>query len=84
MTGGIQPFRIEIPQVNVDYLHDRLASASWPGELPGVARTRGIPQAGPRAGRRVLDRVPPRPVLAGDGGPVQLGAGLQAFFGLLR
>src|SRR5258707_5911011 len=43
MTDGIQPFRIEIPQADVDYLHDRLASARWPGELPGVARTRGIP-----------------------------------------
>src|SRR5260221_5436728 len=43
MTDGIQPFRIEIPQADVDYLHDRLASARWPGELPGVAWTRGIP-----------------------------------------
>src|SRR5260221_695687 len=43
MTDGIQPFRMEIPQADVDSLHDRLASARWPGELPGVAWTRGIP-----------------------------------------
>ncbi len=43
MTETIQPFRIEIPQADVDYLHDRLATARWPGELPGVGRTRGMP-----------------------------------------
>ena len=41
MSDGIQPFRIEIPQADVDYLHDRLASARWPGELPGVGCARG-------------------------------------------
>ena len=43
MSDDIQPFRIEIPQADVDDLHDRLASARWPGELPGVGWTRGIP-----------------------------------------
>src|SRR5215469_16058027 len=43
MSDGIQPFRIEIPQADVDYLHGRLANARWPGELPGVGWTRGIP-----------------------------------------
>jgi epoxide hydrolase len=43
MTDGIQPFRIEIPQSEVDYLHNRLATARWPGELPGVGWTRGMP-----------------------------------------
>ena len=43
MSDAIQPFRIEIPQGDVDYLHDRLANARWPGELPGVEWTRGIP-----------------------------------------
>ena len=43
MSDAIQPFRIEIPQGDVDYLHDRLAHARWPGELPGVEWTRGIP-----------------------------------------
>jgi hypothetical protein len=40
---GIRSFRIEIPQAEIDYLHDRLRSARWPGELPGVGWTRGIP-----------------------------------------
>jgi epoxide hydrolase len=43
MSEPIQAFRIEIPQADVDYLHDRLASARWPGELPGAAWERGIP-----------------------------------------
>ena len=43
MSNGIRPFRIEIPQADVDYLHDRLASARWPGELPGVGWSRGMP-----------------------------------------
>ncbi|GLZ08076.1 hydrolase [Actinomadura sp. NBRC 104412] len=40
---SIGPFRIEIPQDDIDHLHDRLAQARWPGELPGVGWTRGIP-----------------------------------------
>jgi pimeloyl-ACP methyl ester carboxylesterase len=40
---SISPFRIDIPQADLDYLHDRLAHARWPGELPGVGRSRGIP-----------------------------------------
>jgi pimeloyl-ACP methyl ester carboxylesterase len=43
MSDGIRPFRIEIPQTDVDYLHDRLANARWPGELPGVEWARGVP-----------------------------------------
>jgi epoxide hydrolase len=43
MGDGIQPFRIEIPQADVDDLHGRLAGARWPGELPGVGWTRGVP-----------------------------------------
>jgi epoxide hydrolase len=43
MTDGIQPFRIEIHQDDVGYLHDRLTTARWPGELPGAGWTRGIP-----------------------------------------
>ena len=42
-TELIQPFRIEIPQADLDYLHDRLTNARWPGELPGVGWTRGVP-----------------------------------------
>jgi epoxide hydrolase len=43
MSDTIQPFRIQIPQPDVDYLHHRLATARWPGELPGTGWTRGIP-----------------------------------------
>src|SRR5215472_2507037 len=43
MSENIQPFRIEIRQADVDYLRDRLASARWPAELPGVGWTRGVP-----------------------------------------
>ncbi|MGH3757508.1 epoxide hydrolase family protein [Actinophytocola sp.] len=43
MSHEIRPFRIEIPEADLDYLHDRLANARWPGELPGVGWTRGVP-----------------------------------------
>jgi hypothetical protein len=39
MSDNIQPFRIQIPQPGVDYLHHRLATARWPGELPGTGWT---------------------------------------------
>jgi hypothetical protein len=40
---SVRPFRIEIPRADVGYPYDRLASARWPGELPGVAWARGVP-----------------------------------------
>jgi pimeloyl-ACP methyl ester carboxylesterase len=43
MSDEIRPFRIDIPQSDLDHLSDRLAGARWPGELPGVGWTRGIP-----------------------------------------
>ena len=43
MSDAILPFSIQIPQPDVDYLNDRLATARWPGELPGTGWTRGIP-----------------------------------------
>ena len=43
MSDDMQPFRIEIPQADVEYLRDRLANARWPGELPGVEWARGVP-----------------------------------------
>jgi pimeloyl-ACP methyl ester carboxylesterase len=43
MSDDLQPFRIEIPPADVEYLHDRLANARWPGELPGVKWARGVP-----------------------------------------
>src|SRR5262245_26925631 len=39
----MNPFRVEIPQADLDYLHDRLAHARWPGELPDVGWSRGVP-----------------------------------------
>ena len=40
---SIKPFRIDISQADIDHLHERLAAARWPGELPGVGWSRGIP-----------------------------------------
>lgn len=42
-SSDIRPFRIEIPQVNLDDLHDRLARTRWPDDLPGTGWERGIP-----------------------------------------
>jgi pimeloyl-ACP methyl ester carboxylesterase len=39
----IRPFRIQIPQADLDDLRDRLARTRWPDELPGVGWTRGVP-----------------------------------------
>jgi pimeloyl-ACP methyl ester carboxylesterase len=43
MSEEITPFTIEIPQGDLDHLHERLATARWPGELPGVEWARGVP-----------------------------------------
>ena len=43
MNDEIHRFRIEVPQSDLDDLHDRLAEARWPGEVPGVGWTRGVP-----------------------------------------
>jgi epoxide hydrolase len=39
----MQPFRIDIPQADVDELRRRLADTRWPTELPDVGWTRGVP-----------------------------------------
>jgi pimeloyl-ACP methyl ester carboxylesterase len=36
-------FRIDIPQADLDYLHDRLAHARWPASISGAGPERGIP-----------------------------------------
>jgi microsomal epoxide hydrolase len=41
--AGIRPFRIDVPQADIDDLHDRLARTRWPDELPGVAWAYGVP-----------------------------------------
>ena len=39
---GIRPFRIDIPQADVDDLRARLAGTRWPDQLPGVGWDYGI------------------------------------------
>jgi epoxide hydrolase len=39
----IRPFRIQIPQADLDDLADRLHRTRWPDELPGVDWSRGVP-----------------------------------------
>ena len=43
MTTDITPFRIDVPQSDLQDLHSRLAAARWPAALPGTGRSRGIP-----------------------------------------
>ncbi|MFI6497810.1 epoxide hydrolase family protein [Nonomuraea typhae] len=42
---SIRPFRIDIPQEQLDDLAARLAGTRWPDELPGVGWSRGVPVA---------------------------------------
>ncbi|GAA2378707.1 epoxide hydrolase family protein [Nonomuraea africana] len=39
----IRPFRIEIPQADVDDLRDRLRRTRWGSEIPGQGWSRGVP-----------------------------------------
>jgi epoxide hydrolase len=39
----IRPFRVDIPQADLDDLRDRLHRTRWPDELPGVGWSRGVP-----------------------------------------
>ncbi len=41
--SGIHPFRIEIPQADLDDLNERLGRTRFPQELPGVGWSRGVP-----------------------------------------
>ncbi|MDQ0063019.1 epoxide hydrolase family protein [Paenibacillus harenae] len=41
----IHPFRIEIPQAELDDLQNRLARTRWPDELPGVGWSYGTPMS---------------------------------------
>jgi epoxide hydrolase len=40
---NIQPFEVNIPQADLDDLHERLIRTRWPDELPGVGWSRGVP-----------------------------------------
>jgi pimeloyl-ACP methyl ester carboxylesterase len=42
-TAEIRPFRIEVSQAELDDLRDRLGRTRWPGEVPGIGWTRGVP-----------------------------------------
>ncbi|HLL50520.1 MAG TPA: epoxide hydrolase [Thermomicrobiales bacterium] len=39
----LQPFKVSIPQEDLDDLHERLVRTRWPDELPGVGWSYGVP-----------------------------------------
>ena len=39
----VHPFRIDVPQAQLDDLRERLAATRWPDELPGVDWSYGVP-----------------------------------------
>src|SRR5262249_9408961 len=41
--AAIWPFRIDVPQADLDALHERLSRTRWPDELPGVGWSQGVP-----------------------------------------
>lgn len=41
----MRPFRVDIPQAELDDLGRRLAATRWPDELPGAGWSRGVPLA---------------------------------------
>jgi epoxide hydrolase len=41
--GQIRPFRVQVPQADLDDLRERLAWTRWPDELPGSAGPAGCP-----------------------------------------
>jgi len=43
VSGELAPFRVEIPQADLDDLHERLARTRWPDELPDAGWDYGIP-----------------------------------------
>jgi epoxide hydrolase len=43
MTGNATPFKIDIPQAQIDDLNERLANTRWPDESPGEGWSRGVP-----------------------------------------
>lgn len=43
MSEQITPFRIDIPQAELDYLHQRLRTGRFPDEPAGVGWSRGVP-----------------------------------------
>jgi epoxide hydrolase len=41
--GDLRPFRVEVPQADLDDLQQRLARTRWPDQLPDAGWTRGVP-----------------------------------------
>jgi pimeloyl-ACP methyl ester carboxylesterase len=39
----MEPFKIDVPQADIDDLHRRITATRWPDELPGVGWKRGVP-----------------------------------------
>jgi len=44
-TAELKPFRIDIPQADLDDLRDRLHRTRWADDLPGAGWERGVPAA---------------------------------------
>jgi hypothetical protein len=42
-SPGIRPFRVSIPQSDLDDLHDRLDRTRRPAEIPGAGWAYGVP-----------------------------------------
>jgi pimeloyl-ACP methyl ester carboxylesterase len=42
-STDVNPYRVEVPQVDLDDLRRRLAATRWPDELPGVEWSYGVP-----------------------------------------
>ncbi len=42
-AAAIHPFRIQVPQADLDDLYQRLARTRWPSEAAGVGWARGVP-----------------------------------------
>src|SRR4051794_14491414 len=42
-NDNIRPFRIDVPQDELDDLHTRLAKTRWPSQVAGVGWSRGVP-----------------------------------------
>jgi hypothetical protein len=43
-SDDVSPFRIAVPQADLDDLRVRLGRTRWPGELAGAGRSRGVPE----------------------------------------
>ena len=43
--ASVRPYRVEVPQVALDDLAERLRRVQWPSELPGVGDAYGVPNA---------------------------------------